>query len=524
MSKSKLKSAVDIASSYKINDRRGTDTFSNGGDKQALGLYSTPFYNQQSYTPRLYVTPTDTKKAVTRGERQKQDAYGRALFSSLPELGAGLCNKADWAVGQNAFTPVHTGEDLPWGETVEDWLQTSVYPYCNVQGANFDFRKSLWLDSVAMDVSGDSLMVLTKTRAGNPSFAIYPSHRIGSRESSDLIKEGKYAGYEMVDGAIINADGRPVAYRILGDTEDEDYDAPVNACQLLFEPEWHDQYRGISKIARPLANLLHYQDVQEFILQGIQLATSEGLIVHTESGDAPASTNIIGLNEDTTTANTGSVPFQRVIGPGFRYVKAGVGEKIESLKDERPSQNTQAFIEDIKRGSLSAVGWPIELLDPSKVGGASVRLIQDIARKTIAKRQETLEKRAQFFITYAVAVGMSNGSIPKSNKDWWRWSFSKGAQICVDQGNEANADREGYKLGLQSLQEITSKRGLDWYDVRAQNEKEVADLLERSQRLAKQFNVPFETTLVLMQQSTPNASPTAPPVSQPVMQPDDKQK
>jgi hypothetical protein len=481
--------------------------------KQAGSLYPTKKYNPGNYRPRIYTTAVDTKHSVTQRDRLEHVVTGRSLFSTLPDLGNALVSKAGWAVGPSAFTPIFNGKDQVWGDTAEEWLQNIFYPACNTMGAMYDFRTTLSQTSLALDVDGDSLMVLTKSRAGFPQIAIIPSHRVGTRGNAKTVEDGKYFGYEIHDGVITNPDGRPVAYRILGDKPEDDYDVAAQSVQLLYEPEWSDQYRGVSRIARPSNDFTDQQDIDEFLKQGVKLASEQGLIIHNEAGEADLTDEELAAAIPDAGAIVNPTPYETETAPGYRYFKAGLGEKIESVKDERPSQNTAAFIERIQRRALAAVGWPIELLDPSKVGAASVRLIQDLARKTVAARQVTLEKRARLIVNYALALAMQNGYLPRNNGDWYNWTFSKGAAICVDLGNESAADLNGYHMGTITLQEIAAKRGLDWYQLRNQSEKEVDDLLERAARQAAKHNVPMATALTLIQANTPNQAPVSTPQS-----------
>lgn len=509
----KKKIIVDASpKGYTVNDRRG--------QPKASYLYPNPsFVNRQNYRPRWY-TLSDTSKGVTNYDRLYQSQYGRAIFASMPDIGGALLAKASWVVGPNSFSPVFTGTDQEWGYQAEDWLVNRFYPMCNVRGPNFDFRTSLYLTSLALDVDGDNLLVFTYSRGGFPQINIIPSHRIGCR-GEDIVATGRYAGNRMVQGVILNKNDRPIAYRILGDTAEEDYDVSAQAAQLLYESEWADQYRGISRLARGMTDLLDKQDIDEYLKQGVKAFVSTLMTIHTETGEPLDMGSIVGANEDPVTLNDEQVvprPLEVFDGGIIRYFRAGSGEKLEALKDERPSPNTEAFIERIQRRILYSCGFPLELIDPSKVGGASVRLIQDLARRSIATRQATLERRARLIVQFAIANAMQLGELPQNNTDWYMWNFTKGASIVVDAGNEAQADRESLKLGTTTLSDVVSKQGKDWYEVRDQTEKETRDLLDRAEKLSSDYNISMDSALGLLSQRTPNQAPTAAPAPEPVGQ------
>jgi hypothetical protein len=277
------------------------------------------------------------------------------------------------------------------------------------------------------------------------------------------------------------------------------------------EPEWQDSLRGISKIAKSATDWEHQGDINEFLLRSVKLASSIGLIHRGESGDGNDTGFAPGIVEDDPLApgNSG-VQVTPVQGGEIYFMKSSANESIESLKNENPTPNTEDFINRIQRRAMYSIGWPQEMIDASRVGGASVRLIQDLARRTVASRQAIIERRAKLIVSYAIAKAIKLGIIPPSD-EWFKWGFTKGAQITVDAGNENKSDLENLKIGTTTMAEICSKRGQDWYEVRSQSQREVQDLIGRARDLAKTNNLPFETCLTLLSQTTPNASPVSTP-------------
>jgi hypothetical protein len=481
--------------------------------KQAGGLYTSPSNHPRNFRPRYYMVQ-DTSKAVTSYNRLDYMSYARQLFSSLPDLGGALLQKASWVVGPGAFTPVYTGANPIWGDQAEEWLVKQFLPICSVNGPNYPFQTMLQLSSLSIDIDGDSALYLTTSKGGFPQVGLIASHRIGQREPSEIVYGGKFDGYKIVDGVISNDAGFPIAYRVLGDKKEDDQDIAAQNIQLLYEPEWGDQIRGISRIARSCTDWAHQEEINEFLLRGVKLGSSIGIIHKTESGDGQSSGFLAGQEEDPLAPGQSAVQVSAINGGEIYFMKSAANESIEALKDERPSQNTEAFISRIQKRALFSIGWPQEMLDASRIGGAAVRLVQDLVRRSVANRQTTLERRAKLIVNYAVAKAMKEGYLPKNDVDWYNWSFSKGAQISVDQGNENKADVENYRMGITSLNEITNKRGLDYYEVRQQNQKEVEDLVDRAQAISKSRSISFETALTLLQAMTPNSSPTAMPTLQ----------
>jgi capsid protein len=352
-------------------------------------------------------------------------------------------------------------------------------------------------------VDGDAAMLLTRAESGFPQLRFLTADRIGSR-GDDEIKGGPYDGARLINGCIVNRDGRVIAYRVLGPTPEEDVDVSAFNCQLLFEPEWRAQFRGIPRIARTLLDWFDVQDIDAYLKRGVKLDASQGVVHYTETGTADTASDLLSDNEDTSIKD---LRIERREGGEILYMKADSGEKVESFKSERPHPNTEAFIARLERRGLLAVGWFYELLDPSKLGGASVRLIQDEARHSIRARQKTIRKRAKRAITYAVAVAMKQKLIPRNEADWWKWDFELPAQLTVDAGYDRAADVEDLKLGLTTEAEVTAKRGKWWEDVRLQKKREVKALLTDAQDIAKEFNIPIQSALDLLSQRNPNPTP-----------------
>lgn len=478
--------------------------------KEASGLYqATSGTTRQRLVQPVYYSVSDTKVAQTAADRNEQTRLARYNFTTIPELGEAIIQKASWVVGPNSFRAIHTGADEEWGNLAETWFNEQFAPFCSRLGPNYPLTSILRLTSMAIDIDGDSPLLLTSTTTGFPQVDLLPSHRIGSRNNEKIVKDGPYKDYAINDGVVTNANGRPIAYLILGDAKDgsEDNYVSANDLHLAFEPEWCDQDRGISRIARSLMDWSNQNDVNDFIMRGVKLATAIGLKHKTESGDGNGSSFDPGASEDLATAAAQSgVTMTPMNGGEIYFLKAGVGEEIETLKNENPSPNTEAFLERIQKRAMFSIGWRQEMLDPSKIGGASVRLVQDLTRKTVASRQETIERRAKLICNYAIAKAIKLGILPP-NKEWFKWTFTKGAQVTVDNGNEAKADIENYKIGITTLSNICSKSGQDWQETRNQNKKEVANLIKLAMELSTETGKPYEHCLTLLQQNTKSQNP-----------------
>ena len=471
------------------------------------GLYATPQSTGTSdhYRLRANFLGGGLERELNGYQWREILSYSRQLFAQLGNLGGAIVQKATYAVGE-AWKPQYYGADRAWGERVEEWLAESFYPVADARGQGFDFVTNLFLDSIAQDVDGDAAMILTSSESGFPKVLFVSADRITGNSAE--IPDGPFKGAKLVNGCIIGGTGRVIGYRIqTGELKEEFQDYSTYNCQLLFEPEWQSQRRGIPRVGRVVLDWFDVQDIDAFLKRGVKLDASQGLLHYTESGTADTAATAISDNDAGATDT--DLRIERREGGEILYLKANAGEKVESFASDRPHPNTEAFVARIERRGLLAVGWFYELIDPSKIGGASVRLIQDEARASIRYRQKTIRKRARRAVTYAVALGMKSGFIPRNDSDWWKFDFELPAQLTVDAGYDRQADVEDLKLGLTTKAAVGAKSGRWWEDTDAQRDREFDALLTRAKAHADKFGLPLEYVLDRLEQRNPNPATMA---------------
>ena len=477
-------------------------------------LYATPNSTGTSdhYRPRQAYLAGSLDRQLNGYQWRELLSYSRQLFAQVGSLGAAIAQRATYAVG-GGWAAQYYGANQAWGEQVEEWLAERFYPMADARGNGFDFATNLFLDSISLDVDGDAAMILTASESGFPQVQFIPADRISGEATS--IPDGPFKGAKLVNGCILSPAGRVIGYRVQsGDNGREFMDVSTYNCQLLFEPEWQSQMRGIPKIARCLLTWFSLQDVNEYLMRGVKLDASQGITHYTETGTADTAATAISDNDDVGATDT-DLRIERREGGEILYLKAGTGEKVESFASDRPHPNTEAFVARMERAGLLSIGWFFEMTDPSKIGGASVRLIQDQARASIRQRQETIRKRASRAIRYAVALGMKNKLIPRNDlmvgsvPDWAKFDFELPAQLTVDAGYDRQADVEDLKLGLTTKARIGAKSGTWWQDTDGQRDREFDALLTRAKTHADKFNLPLDYVLDRLEQRNPNPATIA---------------
>jgi len=504
------------------------------GQPVSYFLYPTPRFNLRQYKPRYWLS-ADTKSNVSEYDRWELVNYSRQLYAQVNELSTAIDQKNSWAFG-DAWDPHYLGKNKKWGEEAAEFLKLQFYPMCNVRGPEYDLKRSLWISGVMWDVDGDDAMVLTESPSGFPQLAFFPSTRIGMQATgmrgrmqandngtTGTVKGGKFDGAKIFDGVIYDRNLRMIGLRITSE-DGEVTDIPSYSCQLAYEPKWHDQGRGIARVATGLLKWMNLSDIDDFLQRGMKRAASIGLKFKSEEGQAGLGNEVITSEDDPNPAGAGALAsgdgpagpkiyYEEVEGGEMYYLNSTTGEEIEGLDYKNPHPNSEKFIERIIRGSLASVGWLYELINLSSTGRAPSRLACDVGNVSINDRQGTGYRRWKRAITWAIAKGMKNGFISRNDDgiDPYRWEPGYPKPLSVDAGNDEQADRENLKLGTTSKALIAQKKGHHHQEIEAQREREIRDLIARAKAIHTDFpEVPFETVMQLLEQRTPNGQPLAP--------------
>lgn len=452
----------------------------------------------------------DTTAAIPKPDWLRQLSLSRQLYGRLGLVSGSIGMIATFAVG-SAWVPQFKGADRKWGALAEEWLH-GWFKRCNVRGGAFTFNRSLRLDSVALDRDGDSAMLFVTGPNGEPLLQWIPAHRIDSRTSwgQDIngfgtVPSGRYKGSKSYNGVIFGPRLNAVAYNILGDKEASDVQVPAESCQLLYEPDWMDQGRGIPRLANSLLDWMDYQDIVYFLKRQVKQDSAMGLLHYNETGVADEGQDFV--DGSSQVAGMSSVAVESIEGNEVLYFKASGGGKLEPFRSNRPDPNVTAFKGGILRACHVGLRWPIELTDPSTIGGASTRLIQDIARRTVSDRQDTLEQRAIRGVMWGLTCAMeTTGELPKNTGDWWNWSFTLPAKLTVDARHDDKSALERIKMAGGTYSDLFGEKGQWWQEEIDQRIEEQAYIEAR----CKERGVDVAKVQMLTPNGNPGQAPADP--------------
>ena len=168
----------------------------------------------------------------------------------------------------------------------------------------------------------------------------------------------------------------------------------------------------------------------------------------------------VALSGNVAANGQTGVTTEELSGGLIKYFRANSGSKLEFLKNERPGESWESFMNRLIRNAYSGANWPYEMSwDSTALGGANIRLIVSKAMRAVQDRQDLFLPAARRIIGYAIAKAIKSGRL-EYDADWWRWGFAMPTKLTVDYGRDAKAQRDDYAAGLVNLAEILAERGV----------------------------------------------------------------
>jgi hypothetical protein len=459
---------------------------------------------QDGTRPYFNAVLQSIKKAVNEHDWRTVVSISKKLYANMGIPKGAIKFKANFTTGK-AWDPVYMGTNKAWGEQATKWLTNEYFPVYNVRGPMFDFKTDLWLDSVAIDRQGDIFTMFTGSGDGFPMVQTIPNHLIKSprmRADRDVdievkvprhltdgtnmpdneagpVKRKMRAAY-VINGIAYSSANYPFAYCVHKDEEllklgAESYEW-VHAQYIChtFDPEYHEQGRGLPAFSHAVRQFLSMLTSQEFEEITQMILSSISLIENNETGTADANdpttalTSTGGVTRTLATQESellaeGTAPdvlMERIIGGMVRYFKAGSGGKVEPMAKNVPGDMWEKFQDRLVRTCLVGIGVPYAIIwKHNENTGVADRSDIEIVHSTIQDRQELLFVPAYRKVCYGVAVAMNTGRLPRNTEDWHQWAFTMPPEFSIDDGKLADSKRKDYVMGHENLTCILGSRG-----------------------------------------------------------------
>lgn len=471
-----------MAGAYRIIDKRGQGGRSAMAYTATNNLYpaATPNTDRRSVPDLDYdgynlITPEGRRNLMTAGRRlMASNSVVRAAVNDMVRLSA------------SSYQMHFYTQDNEWNTRAEEILRNHDL-ICDSRGQGYNMRTITEFLVKGPTIDGDTGVIKYFTPSGFPMFQVVPSHRITSPIGigSGIMTGGRYDGRRYIDGVVVNEYLRPLAYLVAVGT-DRRYSAqvmaiPANDMLLNYVPEYCDQVRGYSQLGASIFDWQDVQDTRRFDLIGRKARASRAMIVHNESGEADETQRVFDDSRDITDNELVSLSKETLDGGVIEYYKASTGAKIEAIPDDRPSSNGMEFDRQITRDALAGIGWSYDYaIDPTKAGGAQMRVVIEKINRTILHLQRTLIEPARRQLdNWRINVFMQRGDLP-FNEEWMRYRYQVPAKLTADAKYQSQVDLIEYAAGFTTQERIAANRSSSWEDDQDQKIREIKRAVERA--------------------------------------------
>lgn len=463
---------------------------------------------------RVPMLDMDVHRTITNFGRRTMMSLGRNVYGNFHPIRGAINEKAE--LSSSTFLPQFYGANTEWGAAAETWMELHD-KVIDIAGPPYNMRLYRLLLIISLLRDGDMLTVLVQTPQGYPMIQCIPGHRIGSLPELLSVRGGAFDGARIIDGVILDDYNRALAYRVNTGENPNDFtrfmDVPSRDSFLSFIPQYHGQIRGFS----PLGQIAFAaQDVEEGDLMkrlSDKLAASISLIEKNELGAAMNATNSDGQLVKATA--TDPIPEEKVTDGGItiRYLRADSGSSIESFTSNNPSANQMEHRSSVLRDMFAGIDWSIDFsLDPTKAGGASMRVVTDkINRAIVAIQDLGLKPAVERIDPWRVSRAIELEILP-DDPDWFMWYHQGPARVTADAKYDSDVDKQEVAVALKTRRRALANRGEYIDDVDREIERDTDAKWERAARVAKKHNLDVVTVFNSMWNEQPNGiTATAPP-------------
>jgi capsid protein len=166
-----------------------------------------------------------------------------------------------------------------------------------------------------------------------------------------------------------------------------------------------------------------------------------------------------------------------------RTIRLDPNETLDPYASNRPTNLFTGFLETLDR-EASGGQLPYEVIgDPSKVGGASVRLVVSRADRRFRYRQRVMEHRflAPAWV-YVIGSAIAAGELP-AVPGWNKSKWTAPRKFSVDAGRESRESRADVESGLVLWSDDIAQRGGDfdeWLAARTEQATKISQAAEKA--------------------------------------------
>jgi lambda family phage portal protein len=431
----------------------------NGG--VGAGYESTRYTGRRSF---LWLSPAqDQRRDLTpqkRSEMLKKLRWGERNSGMVRQIVGDLVL---YTVGDGFRAQAHSA-DPAWNTAAEayfaEWSRR-----CDITG-RFSFNDLLRISERRWVLDGDFFLAKVRNGTGAAKLQGIEAHRVGDPEGQ--VPE------RMHDGILFGAYGEVQAYNVYR-SDGSSRLILANAMMQVYDPEYVSGARGLPLLQHSLNDIQDEMEILALEKSAVKDAAEITRVLKKAGGE-------FGPDLASELASNPQAADALGVGLGGKFLALEPGEDLVSFQSNRPSPTFNGFLEAIQRDIARGI-LPYEFTnDPSKIGGAVVRLV-------VAKMDRVASRHQQILIDqicnptwgYVIGDAIAKGELPDID-GWNKSSWTTPKRVTVDAGREAAQDRADLEAGLKSMSELYSERGMDFKEEMTRRADDMAFILETSKR------------------------------------------
>lgn len=385
-------------------------------------------------------------------------------------IAGALLQKAEY-LGASDWRTYYPGEDSEYGDQVESLLEDTSH-LCCTRGPRYDWDTFWTLMFLAAEVDGGAFIGLTGNADGWPLIQPFEAHRIGQRSADGMVKANSaitritgddgaisvintpYVDLKICNGIIYNRAGAEVAYRVLGETAQEDQDISARDMIHVAPPRWFSEGRPLGKIVPGLMDIIAVGLARDAQLSQQIIDSKLTAIIKNATGKQDITRQLLmqGGIPNQTSAGTNA---ELVETAQFRYLKTG--EEATPWQSQRPSDQWMNYDERMAASAINPF-WRIEMLDPTALRGAATRAFQDQINTKIRSSFKPFKLPMQRVRRYQISKFTKIGMLP-DHVDFLKCGVTQPPDFVVDR-NSAIVDIAMVRAGADSMPNLLRRSGL----------------------------------------------------------------
>lgn len=412
--------------------------------------------------PAVWTKLDDIQKLIRPSSRRILVAVSRLMVENWGPTRAIARQIPMYSVGR-AWKPTSHAASSRFKKKAEAMIREEFWPIANISGG--DMTTAIYHMALMLVRDGEAFVLLSEYSTGFPAIQVIPSHRIGSRgyePNGETIQSGAYKGAKMTDGVVTNRAGQVIAYHFLGDNEKEDRFLDARSVVHVFDSDYPEGVRGYPAMTHGLTDGLDSLQSHEWERFNMLVRSAHTLIEKNPNGAPDYDPTAAIGSDDSSCCGPKETTIKQLQGGMVRFIQAGTGSEIESLKHDTPGPIYESYTDRMIQSICAGVPWPFSFVWAGAKRGQGTAERRDIeqARRTIDDIQSTLEPAVRRIIGYATAKLQKLGKL-ESSADWWRWRFSYPPKLTIDDGRVTRARLDLHQRGVVSDDDLLADLGHD---------------------------------------------------------------